>query len=329
MEFTKDILFSDELKENKDISITYLGELYRQNSEAVTIVYGFGENWNYTTEQPMEKTDSGFTASISIKDNFDTFHFCFRNSNYVWDNNNNSNYIATIQPNLLTETPVEENNQKSNNDFILELLDNLLDENINTIEQDSSEKQQILDDILSETNSSITESANTTNNVTEPFWFEKFDMNQLIEEILNPVINCQTSENKQNIELFETDLADDSTVSNTIQEPTYAVSFEEDLSSLKEDLDTKFAALFEDCVEEETEPSLLDVNFEDVKTIETTAENISSNQLIPTPSEEEQFLVSPRKLNKFYLLRKKIKLALYKAVVAIPKLLSGELDNSK
>lgn len=323
MEFTKDILFNNELKENQETKITYSGDLYRQNSESVTMVYGFGENWDYTTEQTMTKTDSGFITSVKIKDSFDTFHFCFRNSNYIWDNNNNSNYISTIQPNISTEISTDEQSSKSDNDLILELLDNLLDENINTVQTDSSEKQQILEDILSETNSSTSETSNTTIEKAEPIWFEKFDMDQLVEEILNPVINCQYSESKETGSTIESEIA------STIEETTYSTSYQDDLSALKEDLDSKFAALFENSTDEESSSSTSNVQFTNIQVVEEEkeSEEISSNQLLPM--EEDQFLVSPRKLSKFYLLRKKIKLALYKAVVAIPKMLTGEFDSSK
>jgi hypothetical protein len=55
MEFTKDITFGGDLKANKTAKITYSGDLYKKGSDFVAIVYGFGQNWDYTTEQPMDK----------------------------------------------------------------------------------------------------------------------------------------------------------------------------------------------------------------------------------------------------------------------------------
>ena len=100
MDFTKDIKFDSNPTANQNVTITYHGFLSR--SENATIVYGFGENWENTTETNMSKTDNGFVAKISMP-SFDTFNFCFRNDNYEWDNNNNCNYISSILPAVCEE----------------------------------------------------------------------------------------------------------------------------------------------------------------------------------------------------------------------------------
>ena len=44
----------------------------------------------------MEKTDLGFQAEIQLLEG-DTFNFCFKNSNEIWDNNNGQNYIFPLE----------------------------------------------------------------------------------------------------------------------------------------------------------------------------------------------------------------------------------------
>ena len=221
MEFTKDIHFSNILRGNKTSEITYSGELFQKQSESVTIVYGFGENWESTTETEMKKTENGFTVQVEMKENFDTFNFCFRNGNYEWDNNQSFNYISPIQPAIVETKKVNihgftgnidgvfGNTTKAletdgglgttengidgefNNDVLLSILDNLLEQTLQTIGENegsgSDNKQQILDDILSENIETSTNDFVTSE--------ERFDMDTLVEDILNPVINFETTGN--------------------------------------------------------------------------------------------------------------------------------------
>ena len=47
MELTKNIFFNtDKLVENSKVKISYLGQLYQDASEEVSIHYGFGQNWD-------------------------------------------------------------------------------------------------------------------------------------------------------------------------------------------------------------------------------------------------------------------------------------------
>ena len=65
MEFTKDIEFSKKLKENEESTITYKGYLYQKNSQEVTMVYGYGDSWDNTSNALMAKTDHGFEEAAS------------------------------------------------------------------------------------------------------------------------------------------------------------------------------------------------------------------------------------------------------------------------
>ena len=115
-------------------------------------------------------------------------------------------------------------------------------------------------------------SEDTSNLAGEPALLEEFDMDKLIDDLLNPVIDFETTNN--------------SSKENTILN---------EVGSSKE--------LF---------------------TEEANNEKESNVSLVP--SSEKTYLVSPRKLRKFYLFSKKIKLAFYKAFVSIPKLLFGAFN---
>lgn len=74
MGFTND----NNLIKNQECTITYSGNLYQNNSEQITIVYGFGDNWDFTSEKLMTKKQNGFEVKIKMLD-YNTFNFCFRN----------------------------------------------------------------------------------------------------------------------------------------------------------------------------------------------------------------------------------------------------------
>ena len=99
MELTKNIFFNtDKLVENSKVKISYLGQLYQDASEEVSIHYGFGINWDNVNDIQMVKTDLGFQAEIDLLEG-DTFNFCFKNENNNWDNNNGQNYSFEIEIN--------------------------------------------------------------------------------------------------------------------------------------------------------------------------------------------------------------------------------------
>lgn len=97
MELSKNIFFNtDKLIENSKVKISYTGKLFQENSEEVSIHYGFGLNWNDINDIEMKKTELGFQAEIQLKEG-ETFNFCFRNQNNVWDNNEGQNYIFPLE----------------------------------------------------------------------------------------------------------------------------------------------------------------------------------------------------------------------------------------
>ena len=97
MELTKNIFFNtDKLVENSKVKISYIGNLFQDASSEVFIHYGFGINWDNVNDIKMEKTDLGFQAEIELGEG-DTFNFCFRNENNIWDNNNGQNYVFPLE----------------------------------------------------------------------------------------------------------------------------------------------------------------------------------------------------------------------------------------
>ncbi len=97
MELTKNIFFNtDKLVQNSKVKISYTGELFQNNAGDVSIHYGFGSNWDNINEISMEKTELGFQAEIELCEN-DTFNFCFKTTEGVWDNNNGQNFIFPLE----------------------------------------------------------------------------------------------------------------------------------------------------------------------------------------------------------------------------------------
>ena len=127
MEVTKDIIFSTNLFQNETVKLTYKGYLFKANSTEVSIVYGYGDNWENTTEQPMQRTLNGFITDIKI-DNFDKINFCFKNSYEEWDNNNYQDYHVDILPPIST-------NESEPSDY-------------SDIQEASVEKSSLLNEIL-------------------------------------------------------------------------------------------------------------------------------------------------------------------------------------
>ena len=412
MEFTNEIYFNDKLVENKTAKINYNGRLVREGSNEITMVYGFGSNWDHTQEKAMNKSNNGFETEIKIEQ-FDTLNFCFRNENYNWDNNNSFNYISPIEKQkeisniveeLITEKEIENkeenlsnaqlelNNLENEISLLFDELFSLPDDNVQTIEQQSKSKKTITPSFIPYEDE---KSESKTNN---------FDLDALIEEILSPVIANSDSatalienvvpkiEEPATLEFKDDEISDfpthvqkTSTLVEDILVPYYQNTQEKslnnkeanfDLDNLIENLSTQT----EEIKETPVTPSFSKIEnieelFEQSPVVETVAENINkietneavqekkkdftiiedeeTEEFINEPSlleevvhqkedskveenvalsvvksEQNDLLISPRKLNKFYFLKKKVKLAFYKALVAVPKFLQKQFNSS-
>ena len=97
MELVKNIFFNtDRLTANSTVKISYTGKFFSDDSKEVSIRYGFGNNWEGQTEEPMVKTDLGFQIEINLIDR-ETFNFCIKNENDEWENNDGNNYVFNIE----------------------------------------------------------------------------------------------------------------------------------------------------------------------------------------------------------------------------------------
>ena len=414
----ENIKFDGNLTKNKACKITYSGHLFQNGSEFVNIVYGFGNEWHHTKEQDMEKTDEGFVVNVNMLD-FDTFNFCFRNSNYEWDNNNYQNYTSPIVD-AIEEEIVEDVNFILNDDSVItNIMNNLCEIDVSTINNQTFESISVEEitepitmaesapfEIEIETNTpvdiedslvNVTEAENLDRDIESLFTdiYQEataesqaqesldngFDMNNLIDEILSPVVKS---------DIFE----DETTLVENISEEVHS-NFFEDLDDLDEDetldnkIDSLITSLFnntrafaESKKAEQENISNIDLEVdkaidqrideilsetpvivEEITTVEEPQENIQETvsqivqevttkrvpdftiiedeeeSLIETLEDtnieesnsetalievntENGFTVSPRALRKFYMFKKKVKLAFSKLFVTIPKMFS-------
>jgi len=309
MEFTKEIKFNVLPIKNEAFTITYNGFL--KDSSELTIVYGFGESWENTTELKMNKIENGFSAEVKLLD-FDTFNFCFRDSNNVWDNNSNCNYIANILPchneridvlfdRLLTPTKAQTFDIDS---LIEELLQPIVSKStIQDVATVEIETQPIdlgaeLSRILSEIDySNSTENLATYSN---------------LDEILSQTVIDETP-----LELFETSRVDE-IVSQLIEN---SIGTTDDIADEILSSEPEHTSV----ISEEKYKYYSEINSQvtDIINKIEESENAEEKSLLVT---ENTFSISPRQLSRFYLAKKRLKLALYKLFVKIPKLILG-LDN--
>lgn len=200
MKFTNDITFNKLPRANDILKITYSGNLFKNNSSDVYIVYGFGENWDYTTEQKMDKTTYGFVSNINIKD-ANTFNFCFKNSDEIWDNNNNFNYISSIFSKPLNTEVQSLDNQEAD-----KVCSNSLDDILNSIdlELETSKSQNIeisedlnvLDTLIQELFEEYNAKVENTSEIVSSS--EPASLQNNVQEIISDTVS------KENIEIEET-----------------------------------------------------------------------------------------------------------------------------
>ena len=145
-------------------------------------------------------------------------------------------------------------------------------------------------------------------------------MDSLIDEILSPIIEAKTEKvqnYKPNLKIEELEDIDYNSFLEVseIQTGTENVS----VNTISSDVETEndsIDTISSDIENEIEEPSMLDdINAE--------------TSLVEVKESETSFLVSPRSLNKFYILKKRIKLAFYKLFTAIPKIIGSAFDEGK
>ena len=402
MDFTNEISFDKKLTENEKSKITYNGFLAKKGSNNLTIVYGFGSNWDYTQSKDMAKINNGFETEIEMK-SYDTFNFCFRNENYEWDNNNTFNYISPIEkqiPVANSSSIIDENNSTQNVEDNKSLIENKKEiEKANIqLTQMENEIANLFDELFSMPDESYENIVEPISEPTPSISSAEFNLDELIEEILSPIISQDNSDTLLNSivsNIATTDstspLVEENVESNFSDVPTHTQKIlvedilENTYSNINnfnsnkvelakvdklletlsdkseqfasnvvenskfenfesiEDIDKLFGidnfvqkaeveipsqkisdfTILED--EEPQEPSLLEEAIKE-KNSSKVEENVA---LAVVKDEEKGISVSPRKLTKFYLFKKKVKLAFYKALVSIPKFLQKQFNSSE
>lgn len=387
MNYSTDIKFSNNLTKNGKTTITYSGSLFRTGSEAVTLVYGFGDNWEHTTEKEMTKNENNFSVEVDLL-NYNKINFCFRNSNNIWDNNNYLNYIAPI------EEPEEEYNFIINENLMPGILNNLFEtdlskcentvvaqtqntiaekenaiENVETVtqleeqpsstpielvensivseesfeieipEDDYIDIQEFMGEVVDEptltTDLELAFSENSDNSQdVKKEDIVNFDMDSLIDEILSPIIEAKTEKvqnYKPNLKIEELEDIDYNSFLEVseIQTGTENVT----VDNVSSDVETENMSINNISSDVETENDSIDTISSDIENeIEEPSmlDDINAEtSLVEVKESETSFLVSPRSLNKFYILKKRIKLAFYKLFTAIPKIIGSAFDEGK
>lgn len=138
MELIKNVFFNtDKLIENDNVKISYLGELFQNGSEEVTLHLGYGDDWKNTQDIKMEKSDFGFQCKIDGL-GASTLNFCFKNEKDQWDNNEGQNYSFPIEEatqeltstdEIEEDTPIKLDLTEDNIDAIESIRDSKIEEN--------------------------------------------------------------------------------------------------------------------------------------------------------------------------------------------------------
>jgi len=209
MEFTNEIFFNKPLTAGSTVILTYSGQLYREHSKDVSIVFGYNDDWAETDNSVMTETDNGFEVTIEIKD-YNKFNFCFTNSFNIWDNNFGNNYVCPILPkvqnkeedkqNTNEEIKEEQNEEQAENAPVQEEAESET-ANVANFEQSTNSDIEaafasLLDSILEDTNNN-----NETIDISNLSGFGLQSVDEIKEE---DIVNCDSIF----AELFE-ELTDD------------------------------------------------------------------------------------------------------------------------
>lgn len=346
MNYSTDVKFSNNLIKKGKTTITYSGSLFRTGSEAITLVYGFGDNWDYTTEKEMTKNENSFSVEIDLLD-YDKINFCFRNSNNIWDNNNYLNYIAPIAE------PEKEYNFIINENLMPEMLNNLFETDLSTyenqslssnIEESISVENIITQNQLEETSMELVENSIVSEECFEieipedvPTDIQEFmgeisdepSLTNDLEVAFASASDKSQDEKKEDIVNFDMDSLIDEILSPIIEAKTSDVQdYKANIKIEELDVDKSFLEFSEQQNEETVSVDVISSGEINDNQKETVLEN-SENSLIEVKESNTSFLVSPRRLNKLYILKKRIKLAFYKLFTAIPKIIDSAFNEEK
>lgn len=77
------------------VRISYDGLLAKSGASDVYAHIGYGQNWQNNGYFRMERTMTGFEATVPVS-NSDTLNLCFKDGANNWDNNSGRNYTFDI-----------------------------------------------------------------------------------------------------------------------------------------------------------------------------------------------------------------------------------------
>ena len=343
MEFTNDIYFDNNLQSGKNAKITYSGELYKNGSELVNLVSGFGGNWDYTSSIPMKKTENGFVAEIEIKD-FDTFNFCFSNENNCWDNNNSFNYISPILPEEKQEeveiepevqvepeieaaiqefdfgfdkleefiqepTLVKNDNIEFGNDYSSTIDDIIEDILGNTVQNSLANDNESVDDILN----SITEEASPEIEAlfNELFFEEQSEPEKAEVQNIENFVTTEVSNNSELVKLFDE-------LFEGANKPVFFEATEAVFNASAFNLDGLVSDLLDPVINASINANPEESLFDNIE-----ENSIAKETALITLSTDLQ--VSSRRLGAFYRIKKRLSIACYKLFVKVPKEIAKQL----
>ncbi len=289
MKFFDDTIdFNRKLIENEYCIITYTGNLFKNNSNIVSIVYGYGENWTHTTEQKMTKTENGFVVHIKLLENFNMLYFCFKNSNNEWDNNNNQNYWAPI------EKQSTENAFIINENVINNILDNLVSIDLKSPDKNNTNNEEIVPfDVEVETEKPL-DIEETLVNVTS-----SESLNNDIENLFAELYNNEEKNSKQDLldNILSTPKQEDTNKVENINSTNQDSTEKENKFNVNSLIDEILSPIVSSSVFEEEniddlknfkvkENQTVQSNFENIEPkIDTTADEVPSQE-VTKPVEE-------------------------------------------
>jgi len=77
------------------IKVLYDGLLSKNGANNVYVHFGFGTGWNKASYFRMNKSSSGFEATLPVEYS-DTLNICFKDCANNWDNNFGRNYSFDV-----------------------------------------------------------------------------------------------------------------------------------------------------------------------------------------------------------------------------------------
>ncbi len=298
MDFTKDIYLNKEkVYENSELIILYKGNLCRNNSDKLFLSYGYGNLWENKNEIELKRTDFGYLGNINIQSGTN-FQFCIHDSNNNWDNNNYKNYIVPIydkeEENIFSFNPIKESEKEIDIEVLKDT--NLIDSQTSAFTPITISSETI--DIYSNKKlENINKSVIPENTIITGVEFDKGFLKKSFEK---QIISRETE--KTIIKEYKTPF---STLTQKAKENSVKAFDDNHITA---------GSVYVNSLIEEYNPKISEPP--------TFIEDITINSLVPKSKSE----IAHKNLSKIYLLKKKIKLSLFKFIKLVKTALNYNED---